>query len=92
MLAKAKGMPLGKRKVLRLLVMAAMMSCMFAMYAFAADEIVSFDPSTVMVSSFTTMGNSIIAMITAVLPIVMSIMSAFICIRYGMKFFNRFVK
>lgn len=65
--------------------------CSFPVYA-AEGDLVAFDPSQALLSGFTSTANSIMATITACLPVVMSIMSAYVCIRFGIKFFLRFVK
>lgn len=69
------------------------MSCAYPLMAHAAESgVSSFDPTAVLVSSFENMATTILATIAATLPVVMSVMSAYICISFGMRFFRKFVK
>lgn len=50
------------------------------------------DVTATLTSSFQSMANTMLATVSATLPVVMSVMSAYLCINYGIKFFKRFAK
>lgn len=50
----------------------------------------SLDVTNALSTSFQSMANTMLATISATLPVVMSVMSAYLCIQYGIKFFRRF--
>ena len=43
-------------------------------------------------TSFQSMADTMISTVTATLPVVMSVMSAYLCINFGIRFFKRFAK
>lgn len=61
-------------------------------YASEVDSSTSLDVTQALSTSFSSMANTMLATIAATLPVVMSVMSAYICINYGIKFFRRFAK
>lgn len=74
----------------RCLAMAGAMAAASAFPALAAEG--DFDVTTTLASSFQGMATTILATIAATLPVVMSVMSAYICINFGIRFFRKFVK
>lgn len=78
---------------LRLMVMTGLMMALAAFPAFASsggEDAV--DIVSMLTTSFQGTATSMLATITAVMPIVMSVISAYIIIRFGIKFFMRFAK
>lgn len=51
-----------------------------------------FDVTTELTTAFEGMASTMLGTISAVLPVVMSVMSAYICINFGIKFFRKFAK
>lgn len=79
----------------RRLLLSALFSCLLAMLAFASDAGTGsgrVDITAELVKSFESMADVMIGTIFATLPAVLSVMSAFICIQFGIKFFKRFAK
>lgn len=74
----------------RYVVMPAVVTAATAFPVFAAEG--DFDVTAALVTSFQGMATTILATITATLPVVMSVMSAYICINFGIRFFRKFVK
>lgn len=52
----------------------------------------SVDVSGTLATSFQSMADTMLSTITATLPVVMSVMSAYLCINFGIRFFKRFAK
>lgn len=52
----------------------------------------SVDITSELTSSFQATADVMIATIFATLPVVMSVMSAYLCIKFGFNFFKRFAK
>lgn len=75
----------------RYVILPAVVTAASAFPAFAAEDS-SFDVTTVLASSFQSMATTILGTISATLPVVMSVMSAYICINFGIRFFRKFVK
>lgn len=71
---------------------AAATSLALPMMSFASEGETSLDVTQALSTSFSSMANTMLATIAATLPVVMSVMSAYICINYGIKFFKRFAK
>lgn len=78
-------------KRLRMLLMVSAFTCMFAFQALAVES-AAFDVTTELTTSFQGMASTMLDTISAVLPVVMSVMSAYLCINFGIKFFKRFAK
>lgn len=76
----------------RYVVMPAVLTAACAFPALAAEGDASFDVTATLVSSFQTMATTMLGTIAATLPVVMSIMSAYLCINFGIRFFKRFAK
>lgn len=57
-----------------------------------AAETSAFDVTTELTTSFQGMANTMLSTISATLPVVMSVMAAYLCINFGIKFFKRFAK
>ena len=76
----------------RYVVTAAVVTAATAFPALAAEADGSFDVTSALVTSFQGMATTILGTITATLPVVMSVMSAYICINFGIRFFRKFVK
>lgn len=75
----------------RLMVMTGLMMALMAFPAMAAEGD-AVDIVGMLTTSFQGTATSMLATITAVMPIVMSVISAYIIIRFGIKFFTRFAK
>ena len=76
---------------LRIMCMSALMMALMSFPAFAAEGD-AVDIVGMLTTSFQGTATSMLATITAVMPIVMSVISAYIIIRFGIKFFMRFAK
>lgn len=76
---------------LRLMLMTCLVMALGAFPAFAAEGD-AVDIVGMLTTSFQGTATSMLATITAVMPIVMSVISAYIIIRFGIKFFMRFAK
>ena len=74
----------------RLMLVTMMMSVVLAFPAFAAEG--DFDVVTTLTASFESMAKTMLGTIAAVLPIALSVLSAYICIQFGIKFFKKFAK
>jgi hypothetical protein len=75
----------------RYAVTVAALSCAAALPALAAEEGASTtDVTTVLTSSFQDCADTMLKTIFATLPVVMSVMSAYLCIRFGINFFKKF--
>ena len=79
MLEKVKSIVAEKRNMLMCAPVAVATSLALPMMSWASESVSS-------------MANTMLATIAATLPVVMSVMSAYICINYGIKFFRRFAK
>lgn len=80
-----------RKNRMRLLLTTTALTCAGAFQALAAEG-AAFDVTTELTSSFQGMATTMLATISASLPVVMSVMSAYICINFGIKFFKRFAK
>lgn len=67
-------------------------SLALSIMSYAADGDNTLDVTQALTTSFSSMANTMLATISATLPVVMSVMSAYLCIQYGIKFFRRFAK
>lgn len=76
----------------RIMVMTVLMMALMAFPAFAAEGEGSVDIVGMLTTSFQGTATSMLATITATMPVVMSVISAYIIIRFGIKFFMRFAK
>ena len=76
----------------RLLLLTALFSCLLAMLAFASDAGSPVDVTGELVKSFQSMADTMIATTFATVPVVMSVVSALLCIQFGIRFFKRFAK
>lgn len=81
----------------RMLLMAAGMSCTAAMLSFASDAsggggAGSVDVGAALTTSLGETADTIIQTVFAVLPVVLSVFSAYLCINYGLKFFKKFIQ
>ena len=74
----------------RYAVMTAGLVAASAFPALAAEG--DFNVTTELTTAFQGMATTILGTISATLPVVMSVMSAYICINFGIRFFRRFVK
>lgn len=73
----------------------ASMSCLMAMLSFASDAgggSGGVDVSAALSTSLGETADTMIQTIFAVLPVVLSVFSAYLCINFGMKFFKKFIK
>lgn len=90
---RAKGMLCGAKKRVMYVLSFAVMSSIMAMTALAADTTEGgIDLAQVqdkMVVSFTDVAASIMSMLLALVPVVMSVLSMFLLIKYGIKFFQK---
>lgn len=82
----------GKAQHIRLFAVSAMMCMLMSMTAFASEVDGGLDVAATLSTSFQKMADQMLATITAVLPVVLSVMAAMICIQFGIKFFKRFTK
>ena len=80
-----------RKNRVRLLLTTAALTSASAFQALAAEG-ASFDVTTELSTSFQGMADTMLKTISASLPVVMSVMSAYICINFGIKFFKRFAK
>ena len=73
-------------------VVAGGLACLPTITAFAAEGDVSTDRDVAasLATSFQAMADTMIDTIFAVLPVVLSIMSAYLCIKFGISFFRKF--
>lgn len=78
------------RHTLRLMMMVSIMVIAFAVPAFASDA--TPDVATTLAASFTTMADTMVKTVFAALPAIMSVLSTFLCIQFGFKFFRKFTK
>lgn len=96
MLAKAKEVIKGIPRKAAFPAALAVASGVYALPAYASESpsggLNSFDPSAELLSGFTATANTVLATMTACLPVIMSVMSAYICIRFGLRFFQKFVR
>ena len=89
---RAKSFVAEKRAVIMCAPVAVATSLALPMMSYAADGDNALDVTQALTTSFSSMANTMLATIAATLPVVMSVMSAYICINYGIKFFRRFAK
>lgn len=68
------------------------LTCLPAITVFAAEGDVTSDRDVAasLATSFQAMADTMIDTIFAVLPVVLSIMSAYLCIKFGISFFRKF--
>lgn len=94
MLEKVKSIVAEKRNMLMCAPVAVATSLALPMMSWASESesSTSLDVTSALSTSFSSMANTMLATIAATLPVVMSVMSAYICINYGIKFFRRFAK
>ena len=79
--------------IVRRLALAAVLSILLSIAAFASETGGGqVDVSAEMLSSFQSTADTMIKTIMATVPIVMSVMSAFLFVRFGINFFKRFAK
>lgn len=62
------------------------------MVALAEDQGNAATIQATLTTSFKSMADTMISTVTATLPVVMSVMSAYLCINFGIRFFKRFAK
>ena len=62
------------------------------MVAFAEGQDNAATIQSTLTTSFQSMADTMISTVTATLPVVMSVMSAYLCINFGIRFFKRFAK
>jgi hypothetical protein len=74
----------------RYAVTVAALSCAAALPALADDGASTTDVTTVLTNSFQSTADTMLKTIFATLPVVMSVVSAYICIKFGINFFKKF--
>lgn len=62
------------------------------MVALAEEQGSAATIQSTLTTSFQSMADTMISTVTATLPVVMSVMSAYLCINFGIRFFKRFAK
>ena len=91
MLNKLKTIAVEKKNMLMCAPVAVATSMALPIVSFAAEGgDTSLDVTNALQTSFQSMANTMLATIAATLPVVMSVMSAYLCINYGIKFFKKF--
>ncbi len=91
MLNKLKDFVAEKKTMVMCAPVAVATSLALPMVSFAADD-TTLDVTSALTTSFQSMANTMLATIAASLPVVMSVMSAYLCINYGIRFFKHFAK
>lgn len=93
MLEKVKSFVTEKKAMVMCALVAVATSLALPMVSFASEADGSaIDVTTTLTSSFQSMADTMLKTVSATLPVVMSVMSAYLCINYGIKFFRRFAK